>query len=130
MATKKATEQKIQNTNTMKTPTFYVRLLLVGIVVVVGAIFIGRSGSGAIDVTTTIQNSNQANTAAQGNSNNNVATVPEAFRNKTNGGLVPQEGEANNNTQQETPTPNTETGTTTDTTTGTTTETAPEAPTN
>lgn len=92
------------------TPVFISGVITVGVIAILGAVFIGKSDTGQINVTAAIENSNQANVAAGGDASQNVETVPETFKNMTNGGLVPQE------TQAETPVAETapvETGTTT-----------------
>lgn len=76
----------------MGTPLFIVGILISGFVIVAGAIFVGKSDTGEIDVTALIQNSNQANRDANGDASKNVETVPDAFKDMPNGGLVPQEG--------------------------------------
>ncbi len=68
-------------------------------VIIVGAVLIGKSDNGQINVNATIQNSNQANIDAGGDPSNNVALVREDLRNLPNGGLIPQEN------QPETPAP-------------------------
>ena len=80
----------------MGTPAFLSVLVLTGIVIIIGAIFIGKSDEGQIDVSATIRNSNQANIDANGDPNNNIGTVSDALRNMPNGGLVPQENQENN----------------------------------
>lgn len=77
----------------LRTPAFIGAVLVVGALAIGGAIFLGKSDSGEIDVTAAIQNSNQANANAGGDASGNVETVPETFKNMTNGGLVPQENQ-------------------------------------
>ena len=77
----------------MGTPVFVGGLLIVGAAIITGAVFIGKSDSGEIDVTAAIQNSNQANIERGGDASANVETIPETFKNMTNGGLVPQENQ-------------------------------------
>lgn len=92
MATKKTVEQNIYKSKRMGTPIFVVGILISGLAIVAGAIFVGKSDTGEIDVTALIQNSNQANRDANGDASKNVETVPDAFKDLPNGGLVPQEG--------------------------------------
>ena len=77
----------------MGNPAFIAGVIVIGIITIVGAVFIGKSDSGEINVSAAIQSSNQANNAEGGDTSKNVETVPEAFRNMTNGGLVPQENQ-------------------------------------
>ncbi len=85
------TKKTIENSkNRMSTPAFISSVIGVGFVIVIGAIIIGRSDKGQINVTATIQEANEKNTEAQGNSNGNVENVPEVFRSLPNGGLQPQ----------------------------------------
>ncbi len=74
----------------MSTPVFIVSVIVLSIVVIGGAVFAGKSDSGQINVSTTIQNSNQVNREANGDTATIVDAVPEAFRDMPNGGLVPQ----------------------------------------
>lgn len=86
-----ATRTSIKNAKEqMGTPAFIGGVLTVGLLVMVGAVFIGKSDDGQIDVTAAIQSSNQANTDAGGDVSENVETVPDTFKNMTNGGLVSQ----------------------------------------
>jgi hypothetical protein len=68
----------------------------VGILVIGGAIFIGKSDTGVIDVPATISNSNEISREENGDSATIVETTPNALRTMPNGGLVPQ-GEVNKN---------------------------------
>ncbi|MFZ2253235.1 MAG: hypothetical protein WAW13_03630 [Minisyncoccia bacterium] len=74
----------------MGTPAFIGGVLTVGLLAIVGAVFIGTSDDGQINVTAAIQNSNQANTDAGGDASGNVEAIPETFKNMPNGGLVSQ----------------------------------------
>ncbi len=82
-----------ENADTSKqkvsTPVFVIGILVATLVVVIGAIYIGKSDSGEIDVTSAINNSNQINREANGDSSADIGTVPDTFRNLPNGGLVP-----------------------------------------
>ncbi len=60
------------------------------IVVVGGAIYLGKSDEGQIDVTSAIQTSNQNRIETGDTSIAEVNAVPEVFQSQTNGGLVPQ----------------------------------------
>ncbi len=74
----------------MGTSAFVAVTLVVGVLVIGGAVFIGKSDTGEIDVSATIQNSNQAAIENGGDPADQVGTVSDAFRNMPNGGLVPQ----------------------------------------
>lgn len=63
-----------------------------GIVVMGIAVLIGKSDSGQINVAATIQESNQVQSETGGEQ---VNSVPQAFQNMPNGGLVPQENQTN-----------------------------------
>lgn len=76
-----------------KSPAFWGVLIVAFVVVTGGAVILGKSDSGQIDVSSAIQNSNQARQEAGGSSDSDTQTIPEVFRNKTNGGLVPQENQ-------------------------------------
>ncbi len=86
MAIKKTITEKRRNK--MGTPAFVVSVMFFGVLVIVGAFFIGKSDTGQINVAATIQNSNQENGGEAA-----VGVVPEAFRNMPNGGLVPAENQ-------------------------------------
>ncbi len=122
MGAQKSTEQ---NKRRMSTPAFIVSILALSFVVIGGAVFIGKSDQGQINVNAAIQSSNQKNIDAGGNSNNTIGTVPEVFRNMPNGGLEPQ-GDQASNAQPETAEPtreeNAEAGTTTESNDASTTE--------
>ncbi len=75
---------------------FFSSILGVGILLVGGAIFIGKSDTGEIDVHQAISNSNEINREENGDSATIVNNVPNALRDLPNGGLVPQ-GEVNAN---------------------------------
>lgn len=98
MRAKKVTEQA--QSKRMTTPAFVASVLGVGVLVIVGAILIGKSDNGQINVTAAIEQSNKANIEAYGEGATQVETVPDEFKNMPNGGLVPQE-----NQTAETPTP-------------------------
>lgn len=84
------------------TGAFYARLFVAGLVFVGGALMLGRADEGEINVAAAIQNSKEhpsSDTPAneRGNANPadaNAAAIPAAFRDKPNGGLVPQGGSA------------------------------------
>lgn len=77
----------------MGNPAFIAGVVVLGVAAIIGSVFIGKSDSGEINVTAAIESSNQANNAAGGDASRNVETVPEAFKNMTNGGLVAQENQ-------------------------------------
>ena len=111
----------------MGTPAFVGILFFFGIIVAVSAILIGRSDSGQINVSATIQNSNQAIIDAGGSIEDTIGNIPENLRNMPNGGLVSSE-----NQELQLPPPEVETGTSTEgrvsSTTGTTTQVIGDAP--
>ena len=78
-------------------------LVVVGVVIIVGAVMLGKSDNGEINVNATINSANQANTEA-GNNNPTVNTTPNALRGLPNGGLVPQDP----NARPQPPTPESE----------------------
>jgi hypothetical protein len=78
----------------MSTPAFIVLVVAVCAVAIGTGIFVGKSDSGAINVSAAIQSANQANIAAGGSPSENVDTPGEEFHNMPNGGLVPQNGDA------------------------------------
>ena len=86
---------------------FYVRLALVGIILVGGALYIGQLDQGEINVAQTIEEARA--TGNDGMSADNVASIPESFRNMPNGGLVPQDPNAVPPTPQPEPEPATTT---------------------
>lgn len=70
------------------TPAFVAGVIVVGILVVGGAIMIGRSDNGEIDVASTI---NQANiTNAENGTGEQVNPTNPVFQNMPNGGLIPK----------------------------------------
>jgi hypothetical protein len=73
-------------------PAFLGSLFASGVVVIGGAIFIGTQDHGPINVTAAIQDSSQV-LDADGNVVEKPATVPEAFKNIPNGGLVAQDNQ-------------------------------------
>ena len=74
-------------------PAFIAVILIGGIVIVIGAVYVGKSDNGEINVESLINSSNQQNEAS-GNSDKNVGTTPAALRDLPNGGLVPQDPNA------------------------------------
>ena len=100
-------------TRRMGTPAFVGSVFMAAAVVIGGAVFVGKSDRGEIDVSAAIQNSNQANRDAGGDPSHEVNAVPEAFRNMPNGGLVPQEHQPENTPPPEVTQP-TDTSTTTE----------------
>ncbi len=84
---------------------FIVSVIGAGCVVIGLAVFLGTSDSGQIDVTSAIESSNQARQEAGEPVSEAVSTIPEAFRNKTNGGLVPQDAPAQAEEPQAEPEP-------------------------
>ncbi len=78
-----------QTAKRMSTPAYISLLVTATVIVIVGAVFLGKSDSGVINVNSAIQNSNQTDDDAS----NNVEVVPPAFQNMVNGGLVPQENQ-------------------------------------
>lgn len=70
-------------------PAFMIGMLLLGIFVVAGAVLLGRSDTGQIDVAATVRNA----APTEGEQAHTVNVPSEAFRNMTNGGLVPQDAD-------------------------------------
>lgn len=87
-----------------KSPLFFIGIVLTIILAGVGSVMLGKSDKGEINVSATIQNSNQARIDA-GEAPSDANPVREEFRNKENGGLVPQsstgEGEMQNEIQSQ-----------------------------
>lgn len=77
----------------VKSPTFMLGILGLGLLVAVGAILLGRSDTGQIDVAATVRNAGTV-TDANGNQVAPVNVPAEEFRNMPNGGLVPQDPNA------------------------------------
>lgn len=88
----KSTSTSSKAVRRSSTPAFIAGVLITGIIVIVGAIVVGRSDKGEIDVNKAIEKSNQANRES-GNTAAVVETVPDQFKDMPNGGLVPQEGQ-------------------------------------
>lgn len=86
-------QTKEGNGRRMSTPAFVGVVVVLGILVIWGAVVFGQSDHGVINVADTINSSNQSNAEAQGDPNNNVQAVPEVFKNMPNGGLVPAENQ-------------------------------------
>lgn len=120
--TAEATQRRI------KSPAFLLTVVALGIVVVVGAVFLGKSDNGQIDVAATVQ---KAGTITDENGAAvDTAVAPATYQNMPNGGLVPQDGNAQ--PAPPAPTEATTTATSTDegtatTTSGTPAEAAPSA---
>ena len=76
------------------TPAFFAILIVLGIAVIGGAVMLGQSDGGEIDVSATINQANQIN-----RDNNTgieqVQTTNATFQSMENGGLVPQENQTN-----------------------------------
>ena len=85
---------------------FYGKILLVLVLVIVGAVYLGKSDSGQIDINSAIDSANKTRKDAD-SSATKVETVPEEFRNKVNGGLVPQGGAQQPQAEPVTETPST-----------------------
>ncbi len=79
------------HTSFMSKYGFVFSIVGIGLVVVLGAFFLGKSDSGQINVTEAIESANQIRRESGDVTTEQVNTVPDAFKNKTNGGLVPQE---------------------------------------
>lgn len=105
----------------MKSPAFVLAVVALGIIVVGGAVFLGRSDNGQIDVVAAVQ---KAGTITDENGTVIDSTVaPAAYQNMPNGGLVPQDGNAQ--PAPPAPTEATTTATSTDEGTATTTSETP-----
>lgn len=85
---KKSVEEAPARSSRTLTPGFIAGLVGVGVLVIGGAVMIGRSDSGAIDVSATITESNQVN--AEKGTGEQVNVGNPALQNLPNGGLVPQ----------------------------------------
>lgn len=86
---KTVVEEVSTHTPRALTPAFIAGLVGVGVLVLIGAVMIGRSDSGAIDVSATITEANQMHAENGGGEQVNVGNP--ALQNLPNGGLVPQE---------------------------------------
>ncbi len=93
------TRVRKHNTN-KKSPLFFIGVVLTIILVGVGSVMLGKSDKGEINVSATIQNSNQARVDA-GEAPSGANAVREEFRNKENGGLVPQSSTGGSEVQNE-----------------------------
>lgn len=95
----------------MKMAAFVAWLLFVGVIVVTGAVYIGKSDDGPIDVAGTIERSNQAIVDGGGDQSGQVDAVSKVFQDMPNGGLVPQGSQSAESSEQ--PVADTVSGTTT-----------------
>ncbi len=88
--------EKVQSAHTsfLSKYGFVISIVGIGLVVVGGAVFLGKSDSGQIDVTEAIESANQIRRESGDVTTEQVNAIPEVFKNKTNGGLVPQEAPA------------------------------------
>lgn len=77
----------------VKSPAFMLGTLGLGLAVMVGAVLIGRSDSGQIDVAAAVRDAGTL-TDADGNQIDAVNVPSAEFRNMPNGGLVPQDPNA------------------------------------
>lgn len=73
----------------MKSPAFMLSILGMGVLVAAGAVMLGRSDAGQIDVAAAVREAG-VQTDASGNQIAPVNIPGEQFRNIPNGGLVPQ----------------------------------------
>ncbi len=85
---KKSIEEAPARSERALTPAFIAGLIGVGVLVFVGAVMIGRSDSGEINVSATITDANEMHAEQGGGEQVNV--VNPALQNLPNGGLVPQ----------------------------------------
>ncbi len=85
---KKSTEEASVRAERALTPAFIAGLIGMGVLVFIGAVMIGRSDSGEINVPATITEANQLHAENGGGEQVNVANP--ALQNLPNGGLVPQ----------------------------------------
>lgn len=95
----------------MKMATFVAWLLFAGVIAVTGAVYIGKSDEGPIDVAGTIGRSNQAIVDGGGDQSGQVDVVSQVFQDMPNGGLVPQGSQSAESSEQ--PVVDTVSGTTT-----------------
>ena len=105
------TDAEGQGREPMKMAVFIAWLLLVGVIVVTGAVYIGKSDEGPIDVARTIERSNQAIVDEGVDQSGQVDVVSKVFQDMPNGGLVPQGSQSTES--QEPPVTDTVSGTTT-----------------
>lgn len=76
----------------VSTPAYISAVVFVVVVATAGAVLIGRSDTGPIDVSNTIKNANTEQIDADGNVTEREENyTPPVLRNKPNGGLVPQD---------------------------------------
>lgn len=78
----------------IKSPAFMLSVLGMGALVAVGAVMLGRSDTGQIDVAAAVREAG-VQTDASGNQIDPVNIPGEQFRNIPNGGLVPQGDQGN-----------------------------------
>lgn len=84
----------------MKMAVFIAWLLIIGVFVVTGAVYIGKSDEGPIDVAGTIERSNQAIVDEGGDQSGQVDAVSKVFQDMPNGGLVPQGSQSAGSSEQ------------------------------
>ena len=84
------TNTNMRRSRRMSNPAFIATASVLVVLVVVGAVVIGSSDRGQIDVTAAIQTANQVSRDAYGENAVVVNTTPEELRKLPNGGLVPQ----------------------------------------
>jgi|GEM_PF-3069088 len=95
---KSSAPKKVISENRESSIKFYVGLLGMTVLVVIGAVLLGKSDQGEIDVNAAIINSNQT-MKESGEPVEEVNTIPKRLRDLPNGGLVPS-----NTPVEETPT--------------------------
>jgi len=87
-----ASKKKLQKKNLSNTAYISI-FIVIGAVLIFGSIMLGKSDNGEIDVSSTIESSNQANIDSGGDAKDNVGTIPNALKDLPNGGLVPQDSQ-------------------------------------
>ncbi len=93
MPRRKQSEEPVVREARGSAAKFFVGLIVSAVLVVGGAVLIGKSDDGQIDVASAIQSANRDFVANGGDPNAQVGTVDQAFQNMPNGGLVAQENQ-------------------------------------
>ena len=85
-------ENKSKKKN-LSNPAYIGMFVVIGAILIFGSIMLGKSDSGEIDVSSTINDSNQANIDDGGDAKDSIGTIPNALKDLPNGGLVPQDSQ-------------------------------------
>lgn len=96
MPRRKGTEvaSESQPTRRVKSPALMLGIFALGLIVAVGAVMLGRSDDGQIDVAAAVREAGNTNTQNGESAGEQVNVPSEAFRNMPNGGLVSQGGDS------------------------------------